>query len=386
MTHARAIKLLEAAAAELARINRAKEYGFWRDRALWELDEALAVTDPFRPYANAWLHTGDGSGRVIQGCFGAWAINLLLANFTPSEILENLEAQVESNEAAYEESSPILGLTIDLECVLATGVILRPRAPADGLPLDYRLLPSGPFGMYGSRWSCTLSQSFLVKPAFEARASIDQEPSGSVTAPTLEERDKVRRAVRFACLLASTGAVAMPSSKVSAANTQLFASGEMERGSINSRTPFHSVAAEVTVIKAKFDALAAFSEGHILGRAIERLGRSRLASSDVDKALELGMAAEIALMHGEKGSAEITNKLGSRAAWLLGKNSAERSKILGEMKLLYQARSQAVHTGILSAKSKLDLAAGDALVSQALSAILNRGRFPDWTSLTMGGD
>jgi hypothetical protein len=140
-------------------------------------------------------------------------------------------------------------------------------------------------------------------------------------------------------------------------------------------------------VKRYFDALAAFNEKDSLHRAIDRLGRARLARSPVDQALELGIAAEIALMHAEtSGNTEITYKIGSRAAWLLGETATERTEIFGDIKQLYQARSQAVHSGILSAKSKVDLQAGDELVARTLAAILALGRFPEWSSLTMGGD
>jgi hypothetical protein len=100
----------------------------------------------------------------------------------------------------------------------------------------------------------------------------------------------------------------------------------------------------------------------------------------------LGIAAEIALMH-DQGSdnSEITHKIGNRAAWLLGREHSEREVIIDEMKKLYRARSQAVHRGKLSSSSTIDLAAADRLVTRALIAILERGRFPDWNSLTMGG-
>src|SRR3546814_15004749 len=112
-----------------------------------------------------------------------------------------------------------------------------------------------------------------------------------------------------------------------------------------------------------------------------------LFRSPVDRALELGIAAEIALMHAHSpANTEITQKIGGRAAWLLGRDPAEREAVFVDMKKLYQARSQAVHSGALSSKSTVDLDAADRLVAGAVSAILERGGFPDWNNLTMGGD
>lgn len=91
-------------------------------------------------------------------------------------------------------------------------------------------------------------------------------------------------------------------------------------------------------------------------------------------------------MHGDtSGNTEITHKIGSRAAWLLGQNAEERATIFGEIKALYHARSKAVHEGTLPKKSKVDLNEADRLVTQILNAIAARGRFPSWSNLTMGG-
>jgi hypothetical protein len=151
--------------------------------------------------------------------------------------------------------------------------------------------------------------------------------------------------------------------------------------------PVVAFPADMASIKRAFGELAAFAEGDSLTRAIDRLGRSRLAVHPVDRALDLGMAAEIVLMHDNSPSnTEITHKIGSRAAWLLGKDVDERATIFEEIKHLYKARSHAVHSGVFPPKSKVDLDLADQLVVRIMQAILARGSIPDWTSLTMGGD
>jgi hypothetical protein len=144
---------------------------------------------------------------------------------------------------------------------------------------------------------------------------------------------------------------------------------------------------EAVAVKRAFGCLATFLEVESLARSIDRLGRARLAASPVDRALDLGIAAEIALMHDHSpANTEIAHKIGGRAAWLLGRSPTEREVIFVEMKRLYQARSQAVHSGVLSSRSTIDLMSADRLVTRALFAILECGRFPNWNSLTLGGD
>jgi hypothetical protein len=388
VTYDKAIDLLAAAGDELAQIRRGKEYSLWRDSTVRSLDDGLAKTDPFRPYANAWLFTGDGGGEVMAGRFGNWAIDRLVAKVPAPEIIAELKAESNRNTAVYEEVSPVLGVKIDREYLLSEGVSLLPgEAMLDGLNRFY-ISSQRQLTSFAPRDSCVLYQTLSVQPAFEIRESTTEPARGaSVTTPSSEARDGVRRSVRYACLLAGTGAVEIPVATTIANENLLFAKGRVQSHNLFSAYPLVSFPVDGAVVKRYFDALAAFNEKDSLHRAIDRLGRARLARSPVDQALELGIAAEIALMHAEtSGNTEITYKIGSRAAWLLGETATERTEIFGDIKQLYQARSQAVHSGILSAKSKVDLQAGDELVARTLAAILALGRFPEWSSLTMGGD
>lgn len=169
--------------------------------------------------------------------------------------------------------------------------------------------------------------------------------------------------------------------------TALFAGGE---GNIASRPigayPVVSFPTEATAVKAAYDQLIVFADSESLVRAVDRLGRARAARSPVDQVLELGIAAEIALMHGDSSSnTEITHKIGTRAAWLLGEDAEQRTAIFADIKALYHARSKAVHEGTLPKKSKVDLRDADILVTRILNAIAARSRFPNWSDLTMGG-
>jgi hypothetical protein len=234
-----------------------------------------------------------------------------------------------------------------------------------------------------------LLQAFTVTPAFEHRAEGETgRADASVTAPHAQRREAERIRVRLACLLASAGAVELPLTALRPDRGALFVAGEgnqMERPF--SARPLVTFPVEAAAVARAYQALENFGEVESLARAIDRLGRSRLAASSVDRALELGMAAEIALMHDHSPTnTEITHKIASRAAWLLGENAVEREAIFGDMKKLYQARSQAVHAGTLSSRVTVDLDAADRLVARAPLAILERGAFPDWTHLTLGGD
>lgn len=375
---------LEGIAGELAEIHRGSDYSLWRGEAKHRVDQHLAEAEPFSDFTNCWVFSGDGAGSVLGGRFGEWAIDRLVEKLTPGEIIARFEAEIARNAATYEEVSPVLGLQFTEPCELAPGVRLAPPS-------------SDIFDLRGHTYRCAwphmpsrtgfLVQTYTVVPAFEPRPSDATSPTGtSVTRPPASDRDEVRRRCRLACLLGAAGGIELPMSLIVADPAALFAVGGAVAARPFAPQPLVGFPADMAAIKHAFEQLATFGDGDSLARAIDRLGRSRLAVHPVDRALDLGMAAEIVLMHDQsRSNTEITHKIASRAAWLLGSDAGERAEIFAEMKQLYAARSSAVHAGVLPSNSRVDLDIADALVSRAIRAILERGRFPDWMSLTLGG-
>jgi hypothetical protein len=380
----KAIDLLEGVAAELAQIHRPKHYGFWRQEAVPRLSAALTQIEPFSDVRNIWIYTGDGGGVAGGPRFGDWAIDQLVQKKLPEAVMAAFSAELERNVARYSDVSPIFGVQINANCDLGSGVTLVSGPGEELASILHRLpfqsirLPTG---------TALLCQTFAVTPAFE-RGTGEKIAQGvrSITAPEMSHRSAVRNHVRLACLLASAGPVELPLTVQRAERGALFVAGD---GNLADRPftarPLVSYPVEASVVTRAFELIGKFREIESFTRAVDRLGRARLAASPVDRALELGIAAEIALMHDHSpANSEITHKIGSRAAWLLGRDPGDRKAVFIEMKKLYQARSQAVHAGILSTKSAVDLDVADRLVARVLYAILERGGFPNWNDLTMG--
>lgn len=388
MTREKALELIGSAAEELAAIDRAKEYAMWRPGAAAGLSAGLAGTEPFAPFMAMWLFTGDGAGQVVGARFGEWVVDRLVSGARPVEILAELAEEAQRNEAHYLEVSPVLGMRLEQGLTLQEGATLVAAADA---PLWWRNGLVGPWLLpLGSIADDTafLCQRYRVSPAFERRTSTQTAPAAEgVTLPPQAERNAVRARVRLACLLAGTGAVEMPISAIEPDGTSPFLAGRGNQMARPSQArPLVAMPVDGAIAQECFESLASFSGADSLARAIDRLGRARLSLSEVDRALDLGMAAEIALMHDHGTSnTEIAHKISGRAAWLTGSDPKERGEIFSRMKRLYEARSKAVHSGALSSKSKIDLDNSDRLVTQALRAILQRGSFPDWANLTLGG-
>jgi hypothetical protein len=385
LPHEDAKSLLERSAGELAQIDRRKHFSLWREDTRRTLGEELMQVEPFKTFADTWIFTGDGGGAVAHGRFGDWAINRLVDNMSADGMLAEFAAEVARNTAIYAEISPAFGVQVDELVELEHGVTIEPepeemlasflhRSPFQSLPL-----PTG---------TSVLRQSFKVTPAFELREPGTSAPgSGSITVPTSLEREAVRQRVRLACLLSSAGPVELPFSGLQPDRRGLFVAGEgNQAGRPYAAIPLVSFPVSGAALRQAFHRLGAVRGIESLARAIDRIGRSRLAANPVDRALDLGIAAEIVLMHDHSpANTEIAHKIGGRAAWLLGRDPGEREMIFKEMKLLYQARSQAAHSGTLSSKANHDLDSADRLVTRVFNAILERGSFPEWNNLVMGG-
>ncbi|WP_374527138.1 hypothetical protein [Novosphingobium sp.] len=384
-TREHVIAVLEKAAAEMAEHHRGRHYMFWRQGNEREIDAALANGPPFDRYRQVWIFTGDGGGAVTQARFGSWAIDRLVSGVRPKEILSIFEAEAAENIGRYTEVSPLFGVQIDADCPLAEGLSIEPEREG----LFARLLQANPFQRLGlPTGTAILRQSYTVVPAYREQTERNIEADASVTSPVWADREATRRRVRLACLLVSGGAVELPLSILEPKRDACLVAGEgNSAGQPFQAHPLVSFPVLSSEVGKAFAQLGEFREFDSLARAIDRLGRARLAVSEVDKALELGMAAEIALMHDHrKSNTEIRYKISNRAAWLVGSDPVERAAVFEKMRDLYDARSSAVHTGSLSSKSKVDLASADALIARILSAILALGRFPDWSALTMGGE
>lgn len=382
-----ALDVLETYRQQLADIHRAKHYSQWRPGAARELDQALAKLAPFDAYADTRIFTGDGGAMIASTRFGDWAIDRMVAKDEPDAILAALDDEVRRNTATYVEVSPLFGVALDETCDLAEGVRIVAAVDADiwwrARETDrWMQLPLAPEG------TAYLTQAYRVTPAFEVSGpDPGAAASNYATVPPGVEREVTRQRVRLASILAGRSAVEVPFSFIEPDRKALFAGGQGNTAARPiSAYPLVSKRVEGAATKRAFDALGGFAEFESLERAIDRLGRSRLARSAVDQALELGIAAEIALMHGDSSSnTEVTHKMGSRASWLIGRDPAERETVFGQCKALYHARSKAVHEGVLPKKSKIDLAEADRFVTRILNAIAGRGRFPVWSNLTMGG-
>lgn len=141
----------------------------------------------------------------------------------------------------------------------------------------------------------------------------------------------------------------------------------------------HASFFDETMVAALFQKLR--PENKTLDLAINRLISSRCRLSHEERALDLGTCIEVLLMSGAQDNSEISYKIATRAAWLVGKDPADRLRCFEAARNLYSDRSTATHTGSLKAPRNMDemnaliarLEASDNLCIQVITELLNRG-------------
>jgi hypothetical protein len=129
--------------------------------------------------------------------------------------------------------------------------------------------------------------------------------------------------------------------------------------------------------------------------SFSRLNRAIRQTSNVDKAIDLGIALEALLVRDTLPNDPISFKLRLRGALLSGDDPAERYKADRLLNVLYDARSKAVHTGHVANDHKLMgetlhagevLRQGTSLCANLLLAVMRRGSVPqDWVMALYGG-
>ena len=104
-----------------------------------------------------------------------------------------------------------------------------------------------------------------------------------------------------------------------------------------------------------------------------------------DRILDVAIALEI--MYGPFDGGEITHKLRTRAAWLLGTSPEDRYEIVQNIKAFYEARSAVVHGSTKAERQKFEraLPLGRELAHQTLAKLLVQGPVLDWDRLVVDG-
>jgi hypothetical protein len=129
----------------------------------------------------------------------------------------------------------------------------------------------------------------------------------------------------------------------------------------------------------------------VINLAIKQLESSRRRLSDVERAIDFGICVEALLMSGAKDNGEISYKIATRAAWLLGDTPEKRNEIYDVARALYNTRSAAAHTGSLKPARNMEEADAqfhlfqqfDNLCASLIATLAEKGFPGDWKKVVL---
>ena len=122
-----------------------------------------------------------------------------------------------------------------------------------------------------------------------------------------------------------------------------------------------------------------------ISRCLTSLGQR----DDTDRMIDLGIAFESLYLGDGEYHGEVTFRFALRSSWYLGQDKADRKRLFGIFKEIYNARSKAVHTGSFMRNEDPDermefIEQAQSLCLRSIETVIARGTFPDWNDLTLG--
>jgi hypothetical protein len=167
--------------------------------------------------------------------------------------------------------------------------------------------------------------------------------------------------------------------------SQVFYTSDLWRASSKPITLNGEAAARVFSLLEDFE----HTQKQALQVALDRLIQALRRKHGVDKAIDLGIALEVMLLHGigANDRGELRFRSSIRGATFLGDEKTERLEIFRILKESYDLRSQAVHSGVLKkGKAEQILEQAANICAQIALKLIERRSFPDWDAeIVIGG-
>lgn len=358
----------------------------------YAIEQRMMLTPSLKKWKDAVV-TWSGGQRPIHGTTGRWVLQLLSRGASPKQLAASIEAAVKADSVLVLHAHRLNGIAAEKPEYLEPGVVIAPHSVLadDGMKLSTfaKRHQSGYFGIELSDAAALVIEEPIAQPAVHPAIEQDEglvKVFGDRQAELAARLQTIRRAL----LMSVTGAVTTPASYNLIHSPPMLAQGMSGQAAFDD--PYISTRCKVDLAtaRARLAELRNFKANpKSLYLAIDRLNRARASHNAIDRAIELGMAMEAILMHGDAtGNQEISNKLSNRAAWLLGATIEKRREVRAAATRLYSARSEAVHTGDLKAETlkKYDEASAGDLVTKIVLKVMSVGAYPDWTDLVLGGE
>lgn len=358
----------------------------------------------FGDLRNGWIEMVDGFGMTLQEhTIPFLLINSAIDGFSVETVIADAQAFAKSRKCVTEHYTPLAGVTVTAPVSLGDDVDLIPwadvpnsdtkskfglntprRVRADSIPPFFI---THAFATAAVRTRSAESQ-VLFASVEDAKAMRESLPNNS-TFDSVRIKDVVRCiTAESVCTVAEIGRWAQFDEKVA---NEFVGSGYIYNQALfddtilaASKKPATMNGSAFTELFSCFEKLKP-AERDVMRVALDRLGQAIRRPIIVDKAIDLGIALEVMLLHsiGDNDRGELKYRSSIRGATFLGGDKSKRLKTFKLLKEAYDLRSRAVHSGVLRAKKngrppeEILREATEACANIARILIL-RGSFPDW--------
>ncbi len=374
-----ALQLLQKTQAELSLFG-AEMYqygGLFHGEYTKAFGRNLMQTEPFRRWEGKWLVSPFELGRSAEESFAEWVLIELFMGRDPRQIVQDAASLIAGNSASFGEVFACRGVVVEDRVDLCAGAYLERW---DRL-LSAAQMPSAATKANIAGSSCALVMPYVLAPVAHDNPTEAVRPASDRGALVMD--------IRRALILSSTSNVSMSPTPQATCFTPGYPIKFPDVAPAAAAFHRHSPGAlDLEGLRLLIPRLHAFGPQRSIHVAVDRLNSARQSDDVVDAAIDFGIALEVALMHGDPASQEISTKIGTRAGWLLGHDVASRRQVKSDVAALYTARSEAAHQGYLEPKTlkKFSAEKANATVTAVINKILARGAFPDWTDLVFGID
>jgi hypothetical protein len=358
------------------------------------LISALEAASELRGLWGKWVYTPDSGSAVTAASTGAYLADRARCGASPHSLADSLFAFAADGEADLVLVRALLNVIVDRRVDIGPGVYLLPpeRLPT-GVPRDVAFAIG--IGNENSGRTAPGRSALVAEVRYRALGEAMPRDLANVTGPMFdpavqEELNRRFDRARLAMIASGGASPAFGASYAFIRNPGWPAQSSPSVGAASTVGPgpvaigtSHSASMQATFAKAQ-------GADGTLTLALGRLAASRSRTHDEERAIDLGTALEILLMHGTKAeNAEITNKISQRGAWLIGANGDDRLAVANVIKQAYGLRSKAVHGGHLPAPKNMNdhLARQEAFrqTEDVISRLVDRlfEGWPDWNRLTL---
>lgn len=347
-----------------------------------------------------WMQLAGGMGMAIQGHVLPYLIiNNVVDGRSPMPLIEEARAFAASRTSITEMYTALAGVTVAEAVSLGPSIDLIPWADVPdgnqktmfGTDLSHREFGSPMPQQRSIATAAIRIRSVECQVLFasheDAKPAIE-DAGNEIIARTELARDVVRCITALSvCPVGAVGGWSQLDKTIANqfAGTGYSYGGALSDFSIHvaSFKPVALDGASIGELFSRFEKLKP-SERAVIRITLDRLNQAIRRRNIVDKAIDLGIALEVMLLHGieENYRGELKFRSSIRGAAFLGGEKPEQLKTFKLLKHAYDLRSKAVHSGALKEKAKEpvkqileDAASTCASIARKL---IDRGSFPNW--------